>query len=191
MATGRLWDEHLRHLGYPPKFYRVQDAISGKNSRFWCNFRIILMKNHQNLCFRAKVTFEQKEKNLPGSLQTVVRSGDAPQMVAFSKLGTGKFKTFFNQNPAKFNEFHWFGIDFVFELASSQFWKREHLGCFPTSDDCLQASWQGPFFFFWVSLLPENTYFDDLSLKDPKITPTTRNIARIGILDPIKFWWVP
>ena len=25
----RLWDDHLRHLGYPPKFYGVQDAILG------------------------------------------------------------------------------------------------------------------------------------------------------------------
>ncbi len=32
LATGRLWDEHSRHLGYPPKFYRVQDAISGNKS---------------------------------------------------------------------------------------------------------------------------------------------------------------
>ena len=28
LVMGRLWDEHLRHLGYPPKFYGVQDAIS-------------------------------------------------------------------------------------------------------------------------------------------------------------------
>ena len=23
---GRLWDDHFRDLGHPPKFYRVQDA---------------------------------------------------------------------------------------------------------------------------------------------------------------------
>ena len=33
-VMGRLWDEHLRHLGYPPQLYGVQDTISGKNSRF-------------------------------------------------------------------------------------------------------------------------------------------------------------
>ena len=26
MDTGRLWDDHFGHLGYQPKFYRVQDA---------------------------------------------------------------------------------------------------------------------------------------------------------------------
>ena len=30
---------------------------------------------------------KQKKRPLPGSLQTIVRSGEAPQMVAFSKLG--------------------------------------------------------------------------------------------------------
>ena len=34
LGTGRLWDDHLRHLGYPPKFYRVQDASSGNDSTF-------------------------------------------------------------------------------------------------------------------------------------------------------------
>ena len=33
---------HLRHLGYPPKFYRVQDAISANNSRFGYHFKIML-----------------------------------------------------------------------------------------------------------------------------------------------------
>ena len=27
MDTGRLWVDHFGHLGYQPKFYRVQDAI--------------------------------------------------------------------------------------------------------------------------------------------------------------------
>ena len=44
MANGRLWDDHFRHLGHPPKFYRVQDASSGNNSPFWYHFRIILLK---------------------------------------------------------------------------------------------------------------------------------------------------
>ena len=34
LVMGRLWDEHSRHLGHPPKFYGVQDAISGNNSTF-------------------------------------------------------------------------------------------------------------------------------------------------------------
>ena len=46
MANGRLWDDHFRHLGHPPKFYRVQDASSGNNSPFWYYFRVICMKNH-------------------------------------------------------------------------------------------------------------------------------------------------
>ena len=25
-VMGRLWDDHFRDLGHPPKFYRVQDA---------------------------------------------------------------------------------------------------------------------------------------------------------------------
>ena len=25
-VMGRLWDDHFRDLGYPPKFYRGQDA---------------------------------------------------------------------------------------------------------------------------------------------------------------------
>ena len=65
MATGRLWDEHLRHLGYPPKFYRVQDAISGDNFRFRCHARVMFIKNHQNLCFGPKVTFKNKNKKAP------------------------------------------------------------------------------------------------------------------------------
>ena len=51
LATGRLWDDYLRHLGYPPKFYRVQDAISGNNSTLWYYSNSILMKNHQKHCF--------------------------------------------------------------------------------------------------------------------------------------------
>ena len=33
-VMGRLWDDHFRDLGHPPKFYRVQDAgfIDGSSS---------------------------------------------------------------------------------------------------------------------------------------------------------------
>ena len=49
MANGRLWDDHFRHLGHPPKFYRVQDASSGNNSPFWYYFRFNLMKDHSKI----------------------------------------------------------------------------------------------------------------------------------------------
>ena len=38
-VMGRLWDNHFRQLGHPPKFYRVQDASSGNNSPFWYHVR--------------------------------------------------------------------------------------------------------------------------------------------------------
>ena len=82
-VMGRLWDDHFRHLGHPPKFYRVQDASSGNNSPFWYNFRVILMKNHSKIInlhvFSKKWLSEKKKRPLPGCLQTVVRSGDAPK----------------------------------------------------------------------------------------------------------------
>ena len=96
--TGRLWDEHSRHLGHPPKFYRVQDAISSNNSGFWYHFRVILIKDHQNTCLGAKVTFNKQKKNMAGSLQTVVRSGEAPQMVPFSKFGNWQIQIVFHEN---------------------------------------------------------------------------------------------
>ena len=80
---GRLWDDHFRQLGHPPKFCRVQDASSGNHSPFWYHFRFILMKKSLNkslnIMFFPKNDFRNKEKTLPGCLQTVVRSGDAPK----------------------------------------------------------------------------------------------------------------
>ena len=61
LAKGRLWDEHLRHLGYPPKFYRVQDAISGNNSPFLYHFRVVLVENHKNICFFSKSNIKKKK----------------------------------------------------------------------------------------------------------------------------------
>ena len=48
-VMGRLWDDHFRQLGHPPKFYRVQDASSSNNSLFWYHFRVILITNHSKI----------------------------------------------------------------------------------------------------------------------------------------------
>ena len=34
-AMGRLWDDHFRKLGYPPKFYKGQDAGFDSGSSIW------------------------------------------------------------------------------------------------------------------------------------------------------------
>ena len=53
--------------------------------------------------FWGKSGFQKKQRPLPGSLQTVVRSGETPQMVPFPKLGNWQFKIVFQ---SKINEFH-------------------------------------------------------------------------------------
>ena len=81
IGHGTTLGHHLRHLGHPPKFYRVQDASSGNNSPFQYHLRIILMKNHWEITKShvfPKSDFKNKN-TLPGCLQTVVRSGDAPK----------------------------------------------------------------------------------------------------------------
>ena len=92
-----------RHLGYPPKFYRVQDAISGNNSRFWYHFRVILIKNSQNTCFEAEMTFKKK-----GPCQEACKQSAGVGMHSrwslFQNLGTGKFKTCFARNPSNFKK---------------------------------------------------------------------------------------
>ena len=45
-VMGRLWDDHFRHLGHPPKFYRFQDAGFIDGSSIWWQFRLILKTNH-------------------------------------------------------------------------------------------------------------------------------------------------
>ena len=108
------WDDFgttiffLRHLGYPPKNYRVQDAISGNNSRFWYHFRIILIRNHQNTCFRPKVTFKNNNKKKPCQEACKQSSGVGkhPKMVPFSKFGNWQIQNSFNGNQSKINEFH-------------------------------------------------------------------------------------
>ena len=47
--------------------------------------------------------YESDIMPLPGSSQTVVRSRDASQMVAFSKLGNWLNQNQFNRNPSKIN----------------------------------------------------------------------------------------
>ena len=84
MDKGRLWDDNLKHLGYPSKFYRVQDASSGNDSTFWCHFVVILMINPQNTWFFTKVTFKKTTKKNPARKPANSRpSGDASQIVAF------------------------------------------------------------------------------------------------------------
>ena len=51
-----------------------------------------------------------KKKTLPGSLQTVVRSGEAPQMVPFSKLGNWQIQIFFNEKSMNFMNFVLFSL---------------------------------------------------------------------------------
>ena len=94
-VMGRLWDDHFRQLGHPPKFYRVQDASSGNNSPFWYHFRVNLMKNHwkitKNHVF-SKKWLSKKKKAPARMLVTVVRSGDAPKP-AFSSKSIEKKKS--------------------------------------------------------------------------------------------------
>ena len=45
-ATGRLWEDHLGHLGYQSSFYRFQDTLLTHNSNSITNSG---PPNHQNL----------------------------------------------------------------------------------------------------------------------------------------------
>ena len=45
-VMGRLWDDHFRDLGHPPKFYRVQDAGFIGGSSIWWQISPIFKKNH-------------------------------------------------------------------------------------------------------------------------------------------------
>ena len=44
-VMGRLWDDHFRDLGHPPKFYRVQDACFICGSSILWQLIVILMQN--------------------------------------------------------------------------------------------------------------------------------------------------
>jgi hypothetical protein len=45
-VMGRLWDDHFRDLGHPPKFYRVEGAGFIDGSSSWWQFIVICMENH-------------------------------------------------------------------------------------------------------------------------------------------------
>ena len=45
---GRLWDDHFRHLGYPSKFFSVQDAGFIRVPRFDSNLSPFVQKRKQN-----------------------------------------------------------------------------------------------------------------------------------------------
>ena len=84
-VMGRLWDDHFRDLGHPPKFYRVKDAGFIGGSSIWWQIILIFDKKHENkqhkLCIFAKVTINKKKKS--------PRQGSWPQK---SELGM-------HQNP--------------------------------------------------------------------------------------------
>ena len=82
-VMGRLWDDHFRDLGHPPKFYSVQDASSGNKSPFWYHFEFILMKNHSEITtyhvFFVKKWLSKKTKRpLPGCWSQSSRVGMHP-----------------------------------------------------------------------------------------------------------------
>ena len=74
LVTGRLWDDHFRDLGHPPKSYRVQDAGFIGGSSIWWQLILISMKQtlKQNV-FPLKWHLKTKQKT--GMLATEVRSG--------------------------------------------------------------------------------------------------------------------
>ena len=80
-VMGRLWDDHFRDLGHPPKFYRVQDAGFIGGSLSWWQIRVIFIKNNwkitKNNVFSPK--WPKTTKKTAGMLATEVRSGDAPK----------------------------------------------------------------------------------------------------------------
>ena len=57
-VMGRLWDDHFRQLGHPPKFYRLQDASSGNTSPVWYDFKVNLMTNHYKQDSSRSCTFK-------------------------------------------------------------------------------------------------------------------------------------
>ena len=64
-------------------------------------------------------------------------------------------------------------------------------GCFPTPDDCLQASWQGPFFFqnnTSLELLTPFLWFSDL-LNSKKTRNLTR--SRVDQFSARDVWYGP
>ena len=99
-----------RHLGYPPKFYRVQDANSCNNSWFWYHFGVISTKNHQNTCFSTKVAFNKKKTPARKPANSRPEWGSTPRWSLFQNLGTGKFKTFLMKIHQKWMDFIYFAL---------------------------------------------------------------------------------
>ena len=67
-VMGRLWDDHFRDLGYPPKLYRVQDAgFIGGSSILW-QILVIIMKNrwetskHTMCFFKSDITNKNRKR---------------------------------------------------------------------------------------------------------------------------------
>ena len=97
-VMGRLWDDHFRDLGYPPKFYRVRDAgFIGGPSIWWQIIIIIIiiimiLKKHHRKIIKIHVCFIKVSlhtKTTAGKLATEVRIGDAPKPL-FSIKSVGK-----------------------------------------------------------------------------------------------------
>ena len=63
-VMGRLWDDHFRDLGHPPKFYRVQDACFIGGSSIWWQIIVILEKNHWNILKRVRERIEAEAAEL-------------------------------------------------------------------------------------------------------------------------------
>ena len=75
MDTGRLWDDHFGHLGYQPKFYRVQGAIFTNSLNYGNHFWPIFPKHIKKRVFSKKSPPKKKKKaparNAPGLDQSV------------------------------------------------------------------------------------------------------------------------
>ena len=98
-VMGRLWDDHFRHLGHPPKCYRVQDLVLLISPRvddilgsFWWKIIKQITNNH---VFQQK--WYKQKKPPAGKLATEVRIGDAPKP-AFSIKSINKSKKSGNQS---------------------------------------------------------------------------------------------
>ena len=104
-VMGRLWDDHFRDLGHPPKFSRVLDAGFIGGFPIWWQIIIIFEQNHWKII--KKHVFLQKwhkKKKTAGKLATEVRAGDAPKP-KFSMETDEKSKKSGNQPPVNHTNF--------------------------------------------------------------------------------------
>ena len=112
---GRLWDDHFRYLGHPPKFCRVQDTSSGNNSPYWYHFRVIFMKHHSTITkyqVFSKQWHSKRKKMAPARMPTNSRPewGSTPRWSLFKIRELANSKLFWS----KINQFH--GIFIYFGL---------------------------------------------------------------------------